>query len=99
MNYENFKRLKKYFDNNQFPEIEQNQYVSIFLKLRSISKKTMIEEIATTKGIDIGGKNANKAFEFLFCNEALSENDIITLHLKLVRHPNIKDWAFFVGVL
>jgi hypothetical protein len=69
MNSENFKRLKKYFDNNQFPEIEQNQYGSRFLKLRSISRKTMLEEIATTKGIDIGSKNANKVFEFLFCNE------------------------------
>jgi len=58
-----FNKLKKYFDNNKFPEIELENHGSRFLKLRSISRKATLEEIAKFHSIELKKMNANETFE------------------------------------
>lgn len=48
-----FKKLKKYFDDNKFPEIEKEFYGTKFLKLRSISRINQLREIAVLNNIDL----------------------------------------------
>ena len=76
MKHNEFFQLKKYFGNNQFPEIEADLLGSRWLKLRTISRKSDLLSIAETYSIDIGGFNANQAFEALFYNPKLTEKQI-----------------------
>jgi len=71
-----FLRLKKYFGNNQFPEIELEEFGSRWLKLRSISRKATLSEIADCYSMDISGLNANQAFESLFYDSTLTEEQL-----------------------
>jgi len=102
MTTELFKRLKKYFDNNNFPEIELEEFGSRFLKLRSISRKNTLDEISIQNNIELGKMNASKSFEYLFCNSNLSEtkiDDYILAKYKEERNERLQEEAFLVDQL
>ena len=76
MTKELFRKLKKYFDNDDFPNIEKEINGSRFLKLRSISRKSNLEEIAAINFINLANGNADHMFEQLFCDSTLTESEI-----------------------
>lgn len=71
-----FKQLNQYFVNNDFSEIENDLRGARFLKLRSISRKSNVEEFALSKRLEIRGKRASVLFEEIFDTADISNESI-----------------------
>jgi len=80
MTKKNFEGLKNLFNNNRFNEIENDKRGIRFLKLRSISRKETIVEIAEQNGLDIKNKKADMLFKEVFETEKISD-DIIDKYI------------------
>jgi len=61
-----FNTLKRYYDNNEFEEILSHELGIYFLKMRSLSRNTVLKELAEELGIDVSGIENKKLFEFMF---------------------------------
>ena len=61
-----FKKLKKAYDENEFDIIFNNKLGILFLKLRSLSRNSLLKELAEKLGIDVSQIENKKLFEFLF---------------------------------
>lgn len=76
MNYgKEFIRLKNLYRDNKFEEILTHEIGIYFLKMRSVSRKALLEDLSEKAEIDlpkISGRG-DKLFEFLFC-ESISIN-------------------------
>ena len=64
-----FKKLKTFYDNNEFQEIFNHPKGSYFLKMRSISRTLLLKKLAGKLALDISKVPNKKLFEFLFCKD------------------------------
>jgi len=62
-----FKKLKKSYDENEFDNIFSHSLGTHFLKMRSISRKALLEELAGKLEIDISDVESKELFDFMFC--------------------------------
>ncbi len=69
---EEFKKLKKSYDENEFEEIFSHKLGILFLKLRSLSRNTLLQELANKLKIDVSQVENKKLFEFMF-NQKIDE--------------------------
>ncbi len=72
---EEFVKLKNFYRDNRFEEILIHDLGIYFLKMRSVSRKALLEELAEKAKIElpeISGRG-DKLFEFLFC-KSIPEN-------------------------
>jgi hypothetical protein len=76
MTNKNLKELIKLFNNNKFNEIEDDIKGIRFFKIRSISRKDTIQEIAIQNNLNINNCTVNKIFELVFNNSAISDEVI-----------------------
>jgi len=67
--YDEFKKLKKAYNENEFEIIFSHQLGILFLKLRSLSRNTLLQELADELSIDISEIENKELFEFLFCQQ------------------------------
>lgn len=67
--HDEFKKLKKSYDENEFETIFSHKLGILFLKLRSLSRNTLLQELADKLSIDISGIENKELFEFLFCQK------------------------------
>lgn len=61
-----FKTLKRHYDDNEFEEIFNHPLGIYFLKMRSLSRNTILRELAERVGIDVVNVENRKLFEFMF---------------------------------
>jgi len=80
MTNKSFEELVKLFNNNKFDEIENDKKGVRFLKLRSISRKDTIVEIAMQNKLVIDDLIANKIFKLVFNSEIIT-NEIINTYI------------------
>lgn len=66
---EEFKKLKKYYDENNFEELLAHNLGIYFLKMRSISRISLLKRLADELGIDITNVPNKRLFEYLFCKQ------------------------------
>lgn len=67
--HDEFKKLKKAYDENVFEVIFSHNMGILFLKLRSLSRNTLLQELAVKLNIDISKVENKNLFEFLFCQK------------------------------
>jgi len=78
MTNKSFEELLKLFNNNKFDEIENDKQGIRFLKLRSISRKDTIVEIAIQNKLNIDSLTANKIFMLVFNSTIITDKIINT---------------------
>jgi len=61
-----FKKLKKAYDENEFETIFNHKLGILFLKLRSLSRNSLLQELSEKLDIDVSDVENKKLFEFLF---------------------------------
>lgn len=71
-----FKELDRLFRENDFSAIEADARGIRFLKLRSMSRKLMMEEFAGIKGIDLSRLKSKDYFSYIFENDTIDDSDI-----------------------
>tara|TARA_Y100000996_G_C22550993_1_gene653703 strand:- start:183 stop:1292 length:1110 start_codon:yes stop_codon:yes gene_type:complete len=71
-----FNELDNAFRNNDFPKIENDLNGIKFLKLRSMSRKTTMEEFCLLQKISLEGLKSKQYFNFLFENPLVDESKI-----------------------
>ena len=64
-----FKKLKRSYEDNDFEAIFKHEKGIYFLKLRSISRTALLQDLAKKISINIEGLQNNKLFEFIFCQD------------------------------
>lgn len=64
-----FKKLKRNYEDNDFESIFRHQKGIYFLKMRSISRTALLKDLAEKLSIDIDGLQNSKLFEFMFCQD------------------------------
>mgnify|MGYP001249948725 CR=1 FL=1 len=62
-----FKTLKGYYEDNEFEKIFIHKLGIYFLKMRSLSRSTILKELAPKLKIDISNIENSRLFEFMFC--------------------------------
>lgn len=62
-----FRILKRHYEDNEFEEIFNHKLGVYFLKMRSLSRNTILKELAEKLKIDISNVENRKLFEFMFC--------------------------------
>lgn len=70
-----FKKLKRNYDDNDFESIFQHEKGIYFLKMRSISRTALLKDLAEKLSIDIDELQNSKLFEFMFCQD-IKDNEI-----------------------
>ena len=66
---EEFRKLKKYYDENDFEKLLNHKLGVYFLKMRSISRAPLLRRLANKIGIDITNISGRNLFEYLFCKQ------------------------------
>lgn len=72
----NFNQLDRLFRNDDFPNIEKDIRGTRFLKLRSMSRKDIMESFCEVKKIDLAGLKSRDYLEKVFENRAVTDRDI-----------------------
>lgn len=62
-----FKKLKLYYQENEFEKIFNHEYGIYFLKMRSISRTNILDTLSKKLKIDISDVPKKELFEFMFC--------------------------------
>jgi len=62
-----FRVLKRHYEDNEFEEIFSHKLGIYFLKMRSLSRNTILKELAEKLEIDVSNVENRKLFEFMFC--------------------------------
>ncbi len=75
-----FRKLKGYYQENDFDKIFNHELGIYFLKMRSISRSNILRELAKRLKIDTSGVSGRDLFEFMFCKNIVNEeiDDFIT---------------------
>lgn len=68
-----FRKLKNCYDNDEFEEVLCHELGIYFLKMRSVSRNTILKELAEKLKINISNIENQKLFEFIFCQK-IDEN-------------------------
>jgi len=71
-----FNELLDAFDSNNFMFILSRERGTLFLKLRSLSRTNLLQELADELNIDVSNVNNKELFEFIFCSSILDEQKI-----------------------
>lgn len=71
-----FQQLASCFRSNDFPSIENDLRGVRFLKLRSMSRKTILEEFAALNSVDLAGLPSRNYFPHIFELTDITENEI-----------------------
>jgi len=71
-----FNELSDAFDSNNFMFILSHERGTLFLKLRSLSRPNLLQELADELDIDVSNVNNKELFEFIFCSSILDEEKI-----------------------
>jgi hypothetical protein len=79
-----FKVLKKCYEENNFTDLCDNNLGMYFLKMRSLSRTVLLEELAQDLEIDVTGLSGRELFEFLFC-KGIDEKDLDSFIRKVYR--------------
>ena len=66
---EEFRRLKKYYDENDFEKLLKYKLGVCFLKIRSISRAPFLRRLANKVGIDVTNIPGKDLFKYLFCKQ------------------------------
>lgn len=77
-----FRKLKRYYQENDFEKIFGHKLGIYFLKMRSISRSNILRELGERLRIDTSGIHGRDLFEFMFCKNI--ENDKIDEFIKQV---------------
>ncbi len=80
---EEFRRLKRYYDENDFEKLLKHKLGVYFLKMRSISRAPLLRKLADKVGIEITNIPGRDLFEYLFCkqiNEAVLDEFLIEVY-------------------
>lgn len=72
---EEFRKLKSYYDENNFEELLKHELGVYFLKMRSISRLPLLRRLANKVGLDISNVKEKNLFEYLF-RQQLDENKL-----------------------
>ncbi len=64
-----FKKLKRNYEDNDFESIFRHEKGIYFLKMRSISRTALLKDLAEKLSIDIDELQNSKLFEFMFCQD------------------------------
>ncbi|MEA1869555.1 MAG: hypothetical protein U9N09_05340 [Euryarchaeota archaeon] len=68
-----FRKLKRYYQENAFEKIFDHEFGIYFLKMRSISRSTILKELAKRLKFDVSEISGRDLFEFMFCKNILNE--------------------------
>jgi len=85
-----FRTLKRYYQENDFEKIFNHTIGLYFLKIRSLSRSTILRELGRRLKIDTSGVSGRDLFEFMFCkNIATEEIDafIKQIILSTIKNP------------
>jgi len=66
---EEFKNLKRYYDENDFERLLSHELGVYFLKMRAISRAPLLKRLAKELKINVGNVPGRRLFEFLFCQQ------------------------------
>jgi len=96
-----FKQLDKLFRNNDFPTIENDVRGVRFLKLRSMSRKEIMEEFCAQYHISIEGIKAKEYFEKVFEDDVadIQINEYLNLKYHEERSIRVKNQDYLVDQL
>lgn len=98
---EEFKKLKRYYNENDFEKIFTHKFGIYFLKMRSISRNNILKKLATKLQIDISGIPGKNLFEFMFCKNI--SNKILDNFIKQIykeeRKERIKNESYLYSQL
>jgi len=97
-----FTELENCFRNNDFPNIENDKRGIRFLKLRSISRKAILEEFCEIYNIDIENIESKHYFSHIFNLGEITEqqiNDFINLKYQEERRVRIDNQDYLVDQL
>jgi len=95
----NFAELDRCFRNNDFPSIENDNRGIRFLKLRSMSRKSTMEEFCTLHDINIEELNSREYFSYVFNLGSVSDqqiNDFINLKYQEERQERLQNQDYLV---
>lgn len=98
----NFKQLDKLFRNDDFPKIESDVRGVRFLKLRSMSRKEIMEEFCARHDIAIEGIKSKDYFEKVFEDENITDtkiNEYINLRYEQERADRYSSQEYLVDQL
>lgn len=73
-----FNQLDKLFRNDEFPSIENDIRGTRFLKLRSMSRKSTMEEFCSENNINLSGLRSKEYFQYVFECSDITESDVDT---------------------
>lgn len=84
-----FRKLKRYYEDNQFEEIFSHELGVYFLKMRSLSRTAILKELAERLSIDVSRAENGKLFEFMFCQKV--SDDKIDKFIKVLYERERKE--------
>lgn len=97
-----FAELEKYFRNNDFPSIEEDNRGIRFLKLRSMSRKATMEEFSELHNIDLQDLKSKDYFAHVFENSEITDaiiNDFINSKYQEEREERRSNQDYLVDQL
>jgi len=96
-----FRKLKRYYQENDFEKIFEHKIGIYFLKMRSISRSNILRELADRLEINVSGINGRELFEFMFCKNISNEeiDDFIKQIYDRERKERIKDEDYLYSQL
>lgn len=88
-----FRKLKRYYQENDFGKIFDHEFGTYFLKMRSISRSNILRELANRLKFDVSGVSGRDIFEFMFCKNIPNEeiDDFIKQIYDIERKERIKN--------
>lgn len=88
-----FRKLKRYYQENAFEKIFAHEFGIYFLKMRSISRSNILKELAKRLKFDVSGISGRDLFEFMFCKNIPNEeiDDFIKQIYDIERKERIKN--------
>ncbi len=97
-----FAELERYFRNNDFPSIEEDNRGIRFLKLRSMSRKATMEEFCEIHNIDLQELKSKDYFEYIFENSKITDtiiNEFINIKYQKERKVRLNNQDYLVDQL
>jgi len=97
-----FRKLKRYYQENAFEKIFGHEFGIYFLKMRSISRSNILRELAKRLKFDVSGVSGkDDLFEFMFCKNIANEqiDDFIKQVYDVERTERIKNEDYLYSQL
>lgn len=96
-----FRKLKRYYQENDFEKIFSHELGIYFLKMRSISRSNILRELANRLKIGVSGISGRDLFEFMFCKNIANEklDNFIKQVYEVERKERIKNEDYLYSQL